>query len=423
MRRHGFEGGSIPAVPEPAAIRSRLRPGPAKFRRRRLAAVLILCVLVLLVLIGLRSCGDDGKTASNAPEPGDDAKTASNATEPVELTLSFSGDLLMHGPVVARALELGGGDSYAFGPLFEDIKKYISKPDLAFCHVEVPMTDAPPSGYPVFNAPPDLAHDIAGTGWDACSTASNHSLDQGEEGVASTLANLDRAGVAHTGSAASPRDARRPLILEADGVKIAFLAYTSDSNGIPVPAPHLLNLIDPGRIAEDARRAREEGADAVIVNLHWASEIAPEYVTEPNRAQWELVAALVKEPAITAIVGQGPHVVQPIREVSGDPVVFSEGNLLSNQGADAGLAPESQDGYIALLDLVVDGEKARVTKTKYVPTWVDHLSYKVLPAGAGPEANIADAEALSASYERTVGVVGRKPATPVPSHLGQDTSP
>ena len=161
----------------------------------------------------------------------------------------------------------------------------------------------------------------------------------------------------------------------------------------------------------------------MIVNLHWASEITPEYVTEPNQAQDELVAALVKEPAITAIVGQGPHVVQPIREVGGDPVVFSEGNLISNQGADVGLAPESQDGYIALLDLVVDGESARVTRMKYVPTWVDHLDYRVLPAGAGPEANEADPAALSASYERTVGVVGRRPATPVPSHLGQDTSP
>ena len=410
--------GSIPAVSDPAAIRS--RPDPAKFRRRRLVAALIICVLVVLVLLGLRSCGDDGKTASNASAPGDTPKPAS---EPVELTLSFSGDLLMHGPVVARALELGGGSRYEFAPLFEDIKPYVSEPDLAFCHVEVPMTDAPPTGYPIFNAPPDLAQDIAGTGWDACSTASNHSLDQGEEGVAATLANLDRAGVAHTGSATSPRDARTPLILEADGVKIAFLAYTSDSNGIPVPAPHLLNLMDPGRIAEDARRAREEGADAVIVNLHWASEIVPEYVTEPNQAQNELVATLVKEPAITAIVGQGPHVVQPIREVGGDPVVFSEGNLISNQGADVGLAPESQDGYIALLDLVVDGEKAQVTKLKYVPTWVNHLDYKVLPAGASPEANQVDPAALSASFDRTVGVVGRNLATPVPSQLGQGASP
>ena len=396
----------------PAVIRQ--RPTPAKFRRRRLAAAVIVGVLAVLLILGLRACGD------GAEEPG---SAALLAAEPVELTLSFSGDLLMHGPVIARALELGGGERYEFAPLFEEIKEYVEEPDLAFCHVEVPMTEAPPSGYPVFNSPPELAKDIAATGWDGCSTASNHTLDQGEEGVAATLEALDRAGVAHTGSADSPRAASRPLILEADGVEVAFLAYASDSNGIPVPAPHLLNLMDPVRIAEDARRAREAGADAVIVNLHWASEIAPEYVTEPNKAQSELVAALVKEPAITAIVGQGPHVVQPIREVGGKTVVFSEGNLISNQGADAGLAAESQDGYIALLDLVVDGEEARVTKATYVPTWVDHLDFRVLPVGDALEAGEADAAALAASYQRTVDVVGKKPATPEPARLGQGDSP
>jgi hypothetical protein len=387
------------------------RPTPAEFRRRRLAAALALAVVVILAVVTFRSCGDDEET------------TTPDAPEAVELTLSFSGDLLMHGPVVARALELGGGDRYAFAPMFEEVKQFIAKPDLAFCHLEVPMTDAPPSGFPVFNTPPDLARDIAATGWDACSTASNHTLDQGEDGVTATLENLDRAGVAHTGSAASPRDARTPLILEAEGVQIALLAYTSDSNGIPVPAPHALNLIDAERIAEDARRAREAGADAVIVNLHWASEIAPEYVTEPNKAQSALVASLQREPAITAIVGQGPHVVQPIRKVGGDSVVFSEGNLISNQGAHAGLVPESQDGYIALLDLVVEGDSARVARTKYVPVWVDNVDFQVLPAGMESSASEADAAALSASYERAVGIVGRRAATPVPPRLGLEASP
>jgi len=403
---------SILAVSDPAVIRQ--RPIPAKYRRRRAAAAVIVGVLAILLILGFRTCGGEAEERGSA---------ALRSAEPVELTLSFSGDLLMHGPVVARALELGGGERYEFSPLFQDIKGYIEKPDLAFCHVEVPMTEGPPSGYPIFNTPPELAEDIAATGWDGCSTASNHSLDQGPEGVEATLRALDRAGVAHTGSADSPRAARRPLILKADGVKVAFLAYASDSNGIPVPEPHLLNLMDPVRIAEDARQAKEAGADAVIVNLHWASEIAPEYVTEPNQAQSKLVATLVKEPAITAIVGQGPHVVQPIRKIGGKTIVFSEGNLISNQGPDTGLAAESQDGYIALIELVVQGEKVQVTKATYVPTFVDHLDFRVLPVGDALEAGDADAAALAASYQRTVNVVGKKPATPEPARLGQGDSP
>lgn len=390
----------------PTSRRARSTATPAVYRRRRLAGLIALAVLALLLALVFRSCG---RGAESTPFGGTGALWEQEDAETVELTLAFSGDLLIHAPVFDRALELGNGERYDFAPLFEEIRPYVADADLAFCHVETPMTSGPPAGYPLFNTPPELAQGIATTGWDACSTASNHTLDQGEEGVAETLRALDRAGVRHTGSATSARQAQEPLILDSGGVQVAFLAYASDTNGNPVPQPYSVNLFDRDQIAADALQAREDGADAVIVNLHWASEIAPEYVTEPNEAQRELVRELAEVPAITAIVGQGPHVVQPIREVAGKIVVFSEGNLISNQGADTGLAAASQDGYIALLNLVIDGDGARVTDARYVPTWVDHLDYEVLPAGASGG---ADATALRASYERTVGVVGSGVATP-----------
>ncbi len=396
-------------IPEPR--RSRSRATPAVYRRRRVAGLVVIGIAILLAILGFRSC-DGGLPLVSEP-----TRSERLAADPVRLTLSFSGDLLMHTPVFARALEVGGGERYEFAPLFEEVKPYIADADLAFCHVEVPMTPAPPTSYPIFNTPPSLAEGIAATGWDACSTASNHTLDQGEEGIGETLAALDRAGVRHTGSATSERAARKPLILKSGGARVAFLAYASDTNGLPVPQPYSINLFDPERIAADARRARRAGADAVIVNLHWASEITPEYVSEPNEAQVALARAVANEPAVTAIVGQGPHVVQPIREVEGKTTVFSEGNLISNQGADMGLAAASQDGYVALLDLVVDGDGARVTGVRYVPTWVDHLDYRVLPVGPALEAGEADPAALAASYERTVGVVGREPAEPEPTRL------
>jgi hypothetical protein len=87
--------------------------------------------------------------------------------------------------------------------------------------------------------------------------------------------------------------------------------------------------------------------------------------------------------------------------------VFSEGNLVSNQGPDAGLAAESQDGLIGLLTVVVDGDGARIERVRYVPTWVQHPDYSVLPVGPALEAGEADAASLRASYQRTVGTAGR----------------
>jgi Bacterial capsule synthesis protein PGA_cap len=392
----------------------RRRPTPAVYRRRRVAALVAACVALLLLLMVFRSCGESGGPSFINPEQ---ARQAKLEADPIELTLSFSGDLLIHSPLYIRAQALAGGTGYDFTPMFEEIRPYVSEPDLAFCHVETPMTPAPAASYPIFNTPPQLADAIAKTGWDACSTASNHTLDQGEDGVGETLKALDAAGVEHAGSATSERERKRPLMLESGGAKVAFLAYTSDTNGIPVPRPYLVNLFDPKQIIADAKRAREAGADAVIVNIHWASEAAPEYVSEPSPEQDELVRTLSKVREITAIVGQGPHIAQPIADVGGKKVVFSEGNLISNQGADTGLAAGSQDGYIALLDLVIDGKGARVGAARYVPTWTDHSDYRVLPVGSALEAGEADAASLEASYERTVDVVGDEAAKPEPAKL------
>jgi poly-gamma-glutamate synthesis protein (capsule biosynthesis protein) len=398
------------------AIRAR-RARQAAERRRRTRAAALGGLVLLVTAGGVAALSGGGESFGDAVEKVSEGGTLAEAEEPVTITMSFSGDLLIHGPVYQRALALGGGEDYDFAPLFKPIRPYVRRPDLAFCHLEVPMASGPPSSYPIFNAPSALADALPKTGWDACSTASNHTLDQGEGGIADTLAALDDAGIGHAGSATTARAARRPLILEARGVKVAFLAYTSDTNGIPPPSAHAVNIFDRDRIAADARRAKRQGADAVIVNLHWASEVAPEYVTGPSEKQVDFAKDLVKIPEITALVGQGPHVVQPIRRIKGKVVVFSEGNLISNQGADFGLAAASQDGLIALLSLTVDSEGAEITRARFVPTWTDHVDYRVLPVGPALKRDEADGSALRASYERTTDAVGRKAAKPVPAKL------
>jgi Bacterial capsule synthesis protein PGA_cap len=394
-----------------------VRPeSPVVYRRRRLAAVVALAVVLLLVLLVARGCGDDETTTTLTSE---EARQVQLEADPVELTISVSGDLLIHSPVFARALELGGGESYDFTPMFAELRPYVEEPDLAFCHVETPMGEGTPTGYPLFNAPAELADAIAATGWDACSTAANHSIDQGQEGVKATVEALDRAGVKHTGSYDSARAQRRPLILDAQGAKVALLAYTTDTNGLPLPEPYSVNVAEePEQVIADARRARDRGADAVIVNMHWSSDITPEYVTEPSPDQERFARRLAEAEEVTAVVGQGPHIVQPIVRMAGEYVVFSEGNLISNQGAAVGLAEGSQDGLIALLDLVVDGDGAQVEGVRYVPVFVSQPDYTVLPVGEGLEGGQADAASLEASYERTTDVVGSgQGVEPIPERL------
>jgi len=316
----------------------------------------------------------------------------SPGAEPAEgtrLTVAASGDLLIHGPVFRRALAYGGGRRYEFRPMLREIRPLIAGADLAFCHLETPLSHGPPRGYPSFRAPVALAAAIRGAGWDACSTASNHTLDAGQRGVKTTLEVLDRAGVRHAGSNRTPIEARRPTILEAKGVKVAFLAYTALTNGQPIRHAWTLNLARTRRILRDARRARRQGAHAVIVNLHWGAE----YRNAPTRSQRLLAAALTRSPAITAVVGQHVHVVQPIRWIHGKPVVFGEGNLLSNQTA-ACCPAGSQDGLIALLDLRAGGSGVRAVRVRYVPTYVRHPDFTVV-------------RARGVSRSRTIRIAGR----------------
>ena len=85
--------------------------------------------------------------------------------------------------------------------MLEEVRPYVEGADLAFCHVEMPMTPDPPASYPIFNTPPELAEAIAKTGWDACDTASNHTLDQGGGGGRRDDQGARERGGEHTGSA------------------------------------------------------------------------------------------------------------------------------------------------------------------------------------------------------------------------------
>jgi capsule synthesis protein PGA_cap len=390
-----------------------------RIRRQRIAVgfgALAAGSLFIVVVAGFSSpLADRAALAPNrhgAPEP--------SASVEQTFDIVASGDLLIHGPVWQRAAALGHGH-FDFRPLLTRVRPIVAEAALAICHVETPMGAGPVSGYPVFNSPRELAAAIRWTGWDVCSTASNHSADKGQTGIAATLQALDAVRVRHTGSFRSLAEARRITILPVRGLRVAFLSYTYGTNGIPLPQPWSVNLISTTKVIADARRARRLGATFVIANFHWGNE----YVHEPNTQQRDLARYLLGHRVVDVIVGQHVHVVQPISRISRRFVVFGEGNLLSNQSA-ACCPAESQDGLIAVIHVHALGPRAVVTGVDYVPTYVEHPSLVVQPAGARLVALIrqgrggsALARALRASYLRTVRYVGRSALiAPLPRRVG-----
>jgi poly-gamma-glutamate capsule biosynthesis protein CapA/YwtB (metallophosphatase superfamily) len=300
------------------------------------------------------------------------ANAAAKPTAGTRLSVEASGDFLIHSQVYDRARAYGTGRRYDFKPMVRAIKPVISGADIALCHQETPFWHGAPAGYPAFRTPPALANAIKWAGFDACSTASNHTLDVGQRGVNVTLSVLNRVGLKHAGSYRSKSSSRKTTFLSAKGVRVAFLAYTALTNGQRIPHPWTLNMAKVSKIIRDARRARVRGADAVIVTIHWGTE----YQHSPSAAQRSLASKLTRSKYITAVVGQHAHVVQPIRWIHGKPVVFGEGNLLSGQ-----VKPGTRDGLIAFVDLRAFASGVRAVRVRYLPTYVKQPSYKVVHAG------------------------------------------
>lgn len=285
-------------------------------------------------------------------------------------TLAATGDLLIHTDVTSHARQPDG--RLDFGVLLEDVAPAISAADVGLCHLEVPLTTdhGDLSGYPTFNAPAELADGIAATGWDVCSTASNHTLDQGFRGVVSTLDVLDGAGVVHTGSARTAEEATPPVV-DVEDVRVAFLSWTYGTNGIPVPRdqPWSVDVIDDAAITAEARAARDAGAEVVVLSLHWGDE----YSHEPNAYQARIAEAVTRDGLVDLVVGHHAHVIQPVVPVHGVPVAFGLGNFLSGQFQ----SPDRSDGVILSATFTEDDAGAWTVAIDWTPTRVDRQTYRV----------------------------------------------
>lgn len=281
-------------------------------------------------------------------------------------TVVAAGDVLIHPRLTDQALADGRGRR-DYSALLAGIKPVIEAADLAICHLETPIapTGGPFKGYPLFSVPPEIATALAGVGYDSCSTASNHTLDQGPTGVTTTLDTLDAAGLKHTGSARSAREAATPLILDVHGIKVAQLSYTFGFNsGTSAPSPFLGNILDPAKVLTAARAARQAGAEVVIASLHWGIEDR----AAPTADQLRIARQLLADPAIDLIVGHHAHTVQPFERIAGKWVAYGLGNQIARHDEPRNT---TEEGIIARFRFVKTPDGWRVEKAEFIPTLVD----------------------------------------------------
>ena len=294
------------------------------------------------------------------------------------ITFAFTGDVLSHTPLINQAKRTAIANStaelqldYDFRPMFADIKPLVSGVDVAVCHLETPIA---PDGealstYPFFGVPKEIVTAIADSGFDRCSTASNHTYDRGNDGIDATVNALYAAGLDESGMARTPEEIE-PRIFMVKGIKISHLSYTFSYNGLIMPDETQWRsaIINTQRILRDAQRARELGSQATIVSMHWGTEKD----SNTNSMQTSIADELTASGLVDLIVGHHAHVVQPTNQVNGVWVMYGLGNVLSNLPTDERWPINSQDAVIATTALTISSSgKAVFEKPVMHPTWVD----------------------------------------------------
>lgn len=336
------EGGAWLAGPMDVCTPGFSPPAHRNARRRAWRGAGLL-LLLLLTAFQIRVCAAGGLEPEGMPmQP-----PVIPATETV---IAAVGDIMAHAPV-QRAAER---HPLGWRGLWQEVEPLLRGADVAYANLETAMADgilvngrsagtvpaeydgAVFTGYPQFNTHSRLARALAESGIDIVSVANNHALDRGAAGVDLTLGALRGAGVASVGASAKG-DGRTGWVsvLQAGGLRLAWIGCTFGTNGIPDHFDQILHCYEPSARILDLVRATaaDSSVDAVVVTPHFGSE----YRTVPDERQRAFARALVEAGALL-VIGTHPHVVQPgewHRASDGRTgfILYSLGNFISAQPA------------------------------------------------------------------------------------------
>lgn len=238
--------------------------------------------------------------------------------------------------------------------------------DVVFANLECTISDGGTPAHKsfTFRAPPAAADSIVAAGIDVVSLANNHAIDFGVPALRDTIAALDARGVGHAGAGEDADQAHAPVIVERNGLRIAFLAYVarlSERTGFATrqwaatqDQPGLA-MARPAEVARDVTAARTQ-ADVVIVSVHGGRE----YHKLPARSQHAVAQAALKAGA-SLFIGHHPHVLQGYQRTDQTLVAFSLGNFVFDQ-----FEGRPNDSVILDVTLTADG----VSEVRWIPVVV-----------------------------------------------------
>ena len=360
------------------------RKQQAEAKRLRITLILAAVVLVLCTagIVSLTSRSDSSQTtvaAETRPtqKPTQATEPATRAQKSTKTTIHIkaAGDLNVTNTVINAGVAVGG---YNYTRAFMDVASTLSDADLTVLNLEGNICGEP-YGSDTTSAPRELLDGLRNAGVDLIQMANSCTINNGLIGLTSTLQSIRAAGLEPVGAFASESEFQQSkgyTITEAQGVKVAFVAFTKGLGGRGLPAgnDNLVNIlyedyastydkIDRTRITSVLKAVEAEKPDITIALLHWGSE----YNDDISDTQKSIVN-LMKKQGVDVIIGTHPHTVQAIEydELAGTLVAYSLGDFFGD-------ASRGGTNYSIILDLEITKDSStgttKVTNYSYTPIY------------------------------------------------------
>ena len=399
----------------------------SSMRQRRtitiIAAVALALIAIILLVIGLRSCGSLDKKTDTAKEDTAVVQQDGRVTgKPAKATILSSGDYLIH-KMILDSVRTGNG--YDFDSIFTNVKDEITAADYAVCNFEFTITETGNfSFYPHFKLPPETANALKNAGFDFLVTANNHSEDDREDGIYRTVKILRQKGFKTTGTFETP-DEKKYSVVDVNGIKVGIVNYTFgtiDDQGLKAlngnyaldaNASQCINVFQNEKLPQlyseleqITADMKKDGAEAYIAYMHWGNEFQLQQTTTQQE-----IAQKLCDLGYNAIIGGHPHVIQPAAVLTGSNgnktfCIYSTGNMVSNQRREYMSASPNgytEDAIFVYTTFERDSEgNVKLASVDYTPLWMNK-------SGSSYKLEICKGDNLTASQQssknRTDGLV------------------
>ena len=342
--------------------------------------LLVVCTVALLSIIRDTGALDSPETETSAavketqpPETKPQTWVEQNST--TTINIRAAGDLNITDSVVKSGLTSTG---YDFTRSFMDVAPLLSEADLTVLNLEGNIVGEP-YGTERTSAPNDLLTALRNAGVDLIQMANSCAINNGLIGLKSTINAIHNSGMEPIGAYATQADFNRSkgyTICEANGIKVAFVAFTKGMNGMGLPAGSegCVNLlytdydseykkIDTDGITRILKNAAAEKPDITIALLHWGSE-----GTDSHSDSQERIINLMKKQGVDVIIGSHPHRLHKIEfdQAAGTLVAYSLGDFFGDASAGG-------SNYSIILDIEITKDNhsgiTRVTDYSYTPIY------------------------------------------------------